>query len=70
MTLYESTDGLEKLDHNGVDAYIDPRLNEHLSKFGDIKIDYVVNAQGEGYTVTVGDMDCASKCGEGGCGSH
>ncbi|UCD18112.1 MAG: hypothetical protein JSV44_04160 [Candidatus Zixiibacteriota bacterium] len=70
MTLYESTDGLERLNSNGVSAYIDPRLKEHLSKFGNIRIDYVINDHGEGYAVTVGDLNCADGCHEKGCGGH
>ncbi len=59
MTLYESADGLEKLESNGVTAYIDPRLKEFLANIGDIRVDYIDDEAHSGYTI---------KIGEGGCG--
>lgn len=62
MTLAESTDGLVRLESNGLGAYIDPALNEHLEQMGDININYVTSAMGSGYTIAVGEKgDCASK---------
>jgi Fe-S cluster assembly iron-binding protein IscA len=61
MALDESTEGLEKLSSNGVLAFIEPQLNEYLSKIGDIRIDYITNEIGSGYIVTVGEPNC------GGC---
>ena len=63
MALDESTDGLEELSSRGISAWIEPQLNQYLSQMGDINIDFVVNEQGSGYMVTVGE----SKCGQGGC---
>ena len=69
MALDESTDGLEKLSSNGVEVYLDPRLKEHLAKFGEIKVDYITDPHGQsGYTIKIGDGDC-SESGCGGCGS-
>lgn len=58
MALDESTDGLEELTSNGVSAYIDPKLNEYLTQIGDIKIDFISNEHGSGYTIKVGDSSC------------
>lgn len=62
MTLVESTDGLVRLESNGLSAYIEPGLNDHLERLGDINIDFITNAMGSGYTIVVGEKaDCASK---------
>lgn len=58
MGLEDTTEGLEKLESNGIQAYLDPKLNDYLKAIGDIKIDYVSSNQGEGYTIKVGDMSC------------
>jgi len=63
MALDESTEGLEELASNNVIAFIDPKLNEYLTKVGDINIDYVTNQTGSGYMITVGE----TKCNQGGC---
>jgi hypothetical protein len=68
MALDESTDGLEKLDSNGITAYIDPALSKELSKLGDIQVDYIINEFGQsGYTVRVGEpgTGCAGCSCEG-----
>jgi len=69
MTLYESTDGLEKLESNGLTAYIDPSLYKQLQEVGAINIDYVINQTGQsGYRIVIGNPeDCSSK-GCNGCG--
>ena len=64
MALDESTDGLSKLQSNGINVYIDPRLAEHLNKFGEINVDFVTNPTGQsGYMIKIGN----AECGEGGC---
>lgn len=63
MALDESTDGLEKMESNGINAFIDPKLNEYIAKIGDIKIDFINNEHGAGYTIKVGEVDCS----KGGC---
>jgi Fe-S cluster assembly iron-binding protein IscA len=63
MALDESTEGLDKIESNGICAYIDPRLNEYISQIGDIKIDYITNETGSGYTIRVGEV----TCDKGGC---
>ncbi len=63
MALDESTDEMEKLDSNGIIVYMDPRLKEHLAKFGAIKIDYITNPNGQsGYSIQIGD-----GCGPNAC---
>jgi len=63
MALDESTDGLEALTSNNITAYIDPKLKDYLSQMGSIKIDYVTNQMGSGYTISVGTSDCSTGCG-------
>ncbi|HOP07047.1 MAG TPA: hypothetical protein PLF13_07135 [candidate division Zixibacteria bacterium] len=68
MALDESTENLEKLESNGIEAYIDPKVNEYLKQFGDIKIDHITRPEGAGYMITVGEpkSDCSGGCS--GCG--
>jgi hypothetical protein len=40
MALEESIEGLEKLEANGIDAYIDSGLYEMISRRGDIYVDF------------------------------
>jgi len=64
MALEGSVEGLEKLESNGVIAYIDSGLREFVNGHGKINIDYVQRSPGHGgYMVTIGD---ASGCGSGG----
>ena len=66
MALDESTENLAKLESNGIEAYMDPKLDEYLSKMGDIKVDFIVNPGGQsGYSIQIGESPCAS----GACGS-
>ena len=59
MTLYESTDGLEKLESNGITTYIDPKLLEYLSNVGNINVDFISTPDGRsGYAVQVGEKSC------------
>jgi len=65
MALDESVDGLEKLESNGITAYIDPRLKDQLGKFGDIQVDFITNQMGQsGYTIKIGE---GGDCSSGGC---
>ncbi|MCM2271123.1 MAG: Fe-S cluster assembly protein HesB [candidate division Zixibacteria bacterium] len=54
---------MEKLESNGITAYIDPGLLEFLGQYGGINVDYVKRQMGGGYVVSAG------KPSEGGCGS-
>ena len=59
MTLYESANGLEKLESNGITAYIDPKLLEYLQNVGDINVDFISTPDGRsGYAVQVGEKNC------------
>jgi hypothetical protein len=64
LALDESVNGLEKLESNGVEAYIDSGLKEFLTQYGEINIDFAERSVGGGgYLVSVGKE---SNCG-GGC---
>jgi Fe-S cluster assembly iron-binding protein IscA len=60
---------MEKLESNGLTAYIDPNLYQQLREIGAINIDYVTNQMGQsGYRIVIGNPeDCSSK-GCAGCG--
>jgi len=63
MTLYESKDGLDKLENNGIVAYIDPKLKEYLVNIGEIRVDFIDQPGNNGYTIKVGESDCGDcKC--------
>ncbi|MFH1687224.1 MAG: hypothetical protein ABIE70_06835 [bacterium] len=64
MALDESTENLEKVESNGVEAYIDPKVKDYLKQFGNVNVDYVTRDEGSGYMITVGNP---GDCSEGGC---
>ena len=72
MALEESIDGLEKIEANGVSAYIDPNLKAFLNQFGSINVDFIQREVGSsGFTIKVGSGDSGcSSCGSAseGCG--
>lgn len=54
MTLEESVEGLEKLESNGIDAYIENGLHEMISERGDIYIDFVADGSGgKGFSIAI-----------------
>lgn len=54
MTLEESVTGLEKLESNGIDAYIESGLHELISQRGNIYIDFIVDGHGgKGFSIAV-----------------
>lgn len=54
MALEESTDGLERLESNGINAYIDSGLYGMLSQRGNIYIDFITDRYGgEGFSIAV-----------------
>ncbi len=64
LALEESTQDLEKLESNGINAFVDPKLKQLLKQLGKINIDYISNAlQGSGFSIKVGN----GSCGSGGC---
>jgi Fe-S cluster assembly iron-binding protein IscA len=68
MTLDESIEDLDKLESNGVTAFIDPKVLVYLEQFGAINIDYVSHNGQSGYMVKVGAASCGPDSGnEGGC---
>ncbi|MEW5797060.1 MAG: hypothetical protein AB1772_11980 [Candidatus Zixiibacteriota bacterium] len=72
MALDESIRDLDKLEHNGVTAYIDPGLKKALEQFGVINIDFVTRPDGtSGYLIRAGHPgDCRERgCAESGCGT-
>lgn len=66
MTLEESIDGLDKLESNGVIAWIDPKVNQYVDELGDINIDFVDDGARRGYVITAGKSTDGKDCG-GGC---
>ena len=64
LALDESVDGLEKLESNGITAYIDPGLKEFLTQYGEINVDYVKRQFDGGYVVSAGKPS-AGSCGSG-----
>jgi len=68
LALEESTDGLEKLESNGIQAYIDPGLQTYLQNHGDIHLDYIDQGPGRtGFAIRVGTANCGD--GSSGCDS-
>ncbi len=68
LALDESIEGLEKIESNGIGAYIDPNLKTFLGNYGEIKIDYINQDFGpRGFIIRVGDTSCGT--GDGGCSS-
>jgi Fe-S cluster assembly iron-binding protein IscA len=67
MALDESIENMQKLESNGVEAYIDPKVADSIKSMGDISIDFVTRPEGSGYSIKVGDPDCSSG-GCDGCG--
>lgn len=65
MALDEPKDSLDRLDSNGITAYIDPKLNEYLAQVGDIRVNYITNETGSGYSIRVGELKCGQE--QGGC---
>ncbi len=63
MALEESIDGMEKLESNGVTAWIDSKLKTFLVQAGKITVDYREDPTGRGgYVLTTGDQDCSGGC--------
>ncbi len=63
LALEESIDELEKIESNGVTAYIATTLKEYASGRGTITIDYTSQSVGSGgFMVTLGEKDPGS-CG-------
>lgn len=71
MTLDESSEDLDKLESNGITAFIDPKVLVYLEQFGAINIDYVSQNGQSGYMVKVGAASCGPDSGAdgaaGGC---
>jgi len=69
MALDEPTSELEKLESNGIIAYIDPGLRKALEQFGQINIDYITRPDGSGgYMIKAGEPGDCSESGCDGCG--
>ena len=62
MALEESIDGMEKLESNGITAWIDSKLKGFVAQLGKITVDYRKDAVGGGgYVLTTGD-GCSGGC--------
>lgn len=63
MALEESVEGMEKLESNGIVAWVDTKLKSFLEQLGKITVDYREGEHGAGgYILTTGDADCGGKC--------
>jgi Fe-S cluster assembly iron-binding protein IscA len=68
MALDESIANLDKLENNGVTAYIAPDLKKALEQFDSISIDYVTRPDGGGgYTIRAGKPGECGSGESGGC---
>jgi hypothetical protein len=68
MALDESIGNLDRLEDNGVTAYIDPNLKDALHQFGTISIDYVKRPDGSGgYLIRAGQPGDCNQDGCSGC---
>lgn len=66
MALEESIEGMEKLESNGITAWVDEKLMSFLTTVSKVTIDFRRdNLGGGGYIITAGEHNCSS--GEGGC---
>lgn len=69
MTLEESINELEKMESNGITAYIDPKLRQAMEQLGQINIDFVSRPDGTGgYMIKAGQPGDCSESGCDGCG--
>ncbi|MDH3892831.1 MAG: hypothetical protein OEV49_17345 [candidate division Zixibacteria bacterium] len=66
MTLDESAENLDKLESNGITAFIDPKVLTYLQQFGEINIDFISRNGQSGYMIKVGTADCGSGSDSGG----
>ena len=63
MALEESIDGMEKLESNGITAWVDAKLKSFLIELGKITVDYRKDpVGGGGYVLTTGDGGCSGGC--------
>lgn len=63
MALEESVEGMEKLESNGITAWIDSKLKSFLEQLGKITIDYRKGELGGGgYVLTTGEDGCGGGC--------
>jgi Fe-S cluster assembly iron-binding protein IscA len=67
MTLDESIDGLQLVESDGIQFYLDPLLIKFLEGRGNINIDFVTVGERSGYTITVGNGGGCATEGCSGC---
>lgn len=69
MTLDESAEKLDKLESNGITAFIDPKVLVYLQQFGEIIIDFISRNGQSGFQIKVGTAECGpdSAAAGGGC---
>ena len=69
LALDENIEGLEKLESNGITAYIAPRVRKYLAPYGEINIDFVDHEGQQGFVVKAGDgTQGGCSCGSSSCG--
>jgi len=63
MALEESTEEMEKLESNGITAWVDGKLMSFLSTVGKVTIDFRKDQLGGGgYIITAGEHNCSGGC--------
>ncbi len=68
MALEGSVANLDKVESNGITAYIDPKLHAYMKQLGGVSVDYVERGPGQaGYSIRPGAQAGESACG--GCTS-
>jgi Fe-S cluster assembly iron-binding protein IscA len=68
MALEGSVVNLDKIESNGITAWIEPNLNTYMKQLGGINVDYTDRGPGQaGYVIRPGNQADKSACG--GCTS-
>lgn len=64
LTVDSKVDELERIEANGIEAYIDPKLREFLSQFKGVRIDYITMDDRSGFTIKVEGAGGCASCGD------
>lgn len=53
---------MEKLESNGITAWVERKLKSLIDQIGKVTIDHRSEPGGGGYLITTGDGDCSGGC--------